>query len=106
VRIAAGAFGRGLPRADLLVSPQHRMLMTAPGQEPVLIPAKALISRQGVRVMAGLRQVEYIHLIFDHHEVVFANGAASESFLPGKMALVALDQATRREVFEIFPRLR
>lgn len=103
VRIATGALGHGLPLRPLCVSPQHRLLVEGPEDRPVLIPAKALTGRPGIRVMLGAREATYVHLIFDRHQVVFSEGAPSESFLPGRMALAALDLDLRREFFALFP---
>lgn len=50
--------------------------------------------------------VTYIHMIFDAHEIIYANGAATESFFPGDVGLTALDQACREELFALFPDLR
>ena len=58
------------------------------------------------RVMRGRRQVTYLHLIFETHQVVLANGRASESVLAGPRALAALEPAVRTEVLSLFPGLR
>jgi hypothetical protein len=50
--------------------------------------------------------VTYIHMMFDQHEVVFAHGAATESFHPGAMGLNAISDPARDELFELFPELR
>ncbi len=49
--------------------------------------------------------VEYFHMLFDSHEIVFAEGCASESFHPGEQGWKALDQATRDEILDLFPEL-
>jgi hypothetical protein len=49
--------------------------------------------------------VTYIHLMFNAHQIVFANGAPSESFYPGPMALSALASPARRELCHLFPEL-
>jgi hypothetical protein len=72
----------------------------------VLIPAKALVDMRGVRRMQGCRQVTYVHLVFDRHEIVRAEGSWTESFFPGAYALSACDRATREEIFRIFPEAR
>ncbi|MGB0412576.1 MAG: Hint domain-containing protein [Pikeienuella sp.] len=106
VVIGKGTLGDNLPHEDLVVSPQHRMLIGgAParllfGFDEVLAPAVAL---RGERMTIG--SVEYLHLVFEDHQVITANGAATESFYPGAMALNGLDAATRAEVLEIFPEL-
>jgi len=49
--------------------------------------------------------VTYIHLMFDAHQIVIANGAPSESFYPGPMALAALSDPVRDELRTLFPDL-
>ena len=90
----------------LAVSPQHGILLRINGEER-LVRATWLADMQGgaARIMTGRREVTYLHLMFDQHQIVFANGAASESFYPGKFALAAVAPAARREIFALFPRL-
>ena len=95
----------------LLVSPNHRMLLRPPQsemffQEPeVLVAAKGLVKMKGVRRVLDA-PVTYVHILFDRHEIVFANGAPSESFLPGPEALTILEEETRAEVLHLFPELK
>jgi hypothetical protein len=49
--------------------------------------------------------VTYVHVLFDRHEVVFAEGAQSESLYTGDEALKALGEAARAEIFRLFPDL-
>ena len=107
IRIAAGALGN---ERDLLVSPQHRMLLRGWqaslmfGEAEVLVAAKALVNDRTIRVQEG-GTVEYFHMLFDRHEIVFAEGAASESFHPGQQGWKALDEGTRVEILDLFPEL-
>lgn len=96
------SLGLGLPNSRLCVSPQHRMLVHDESGNSVLVPAKALTARAGVRVMRGKRRVTYIHLVFSRHEIIRANGALTESFFPGPMALKALPAEFRGEISDIF----
>jgi len=50
--------------------------------------------------------VTYIHIMFDRHEVIYAEGFATESFFAGDAALMAVDAPAREELFAIFPELR
>lgn len=100
----------GQPARDLRVSPQHRMLLDDPRFElyfdapEVLAPAKALVGRvPGVAITDGAAPVTYVHLVFDAHEIVFAEGAPSESFHPGTEAMAALPPAARAEFNALFP---
>ena len=108
IRFAKGTMGN---HRDLLVSPQHRMLCTGHlpqlhfGEYEVLAPAKSLVDDFSVTIDYG-GMVTYVHMLFDRHEVVIANGAASESFYPGETGLSTLSDASREELFRIFPELR
>ncbi len=96
------SLGPGRPNCPLCVSPQHRMLVENEAGKAVLVPAKALTGRRGVRRMHGKRWVNYIHLVFDQHEIIRANGTLTESFFPGPVALRALSPGCREEIREIF----
>ena len=109
VRIRPGVV-TGLER-DLIVSPQHRMLFQGYraellfGETEVLVAAKHLVDGLSVTRQA-MEQVTYIHMMFDQHEVVYAEGAATESFHPGSLGMDAIHDAAREELFAIFPDLR
>lgn len=111
IRIAAGALGNGLPIRDLCVSPQHRMLIASPiaqrmfGTSVVLVAAKHLVALPGIAVDDRALAVTYVHMLFDQHEIVFAEGAATESLFTGPEALKALNPATRTEILALFPQL-
>jgi hypothetical protein len=109
IRIKAGALGANMPTADLVVSPQHRVLVRSAiaqrmfGAMEVLVPAKHLTELPGVDVDADVTSISYHHLMFDAHEVVMSNGAASESLYPGPQALRALGAEALAEIEAIFP---
>jgi hypothetical protein len=95
----------------LLVSPQHRVLFRGYeaqlwfGEPEVLVPAKHLVMA-GAACLSPLASVTYIHFMCDKHEVVYANGEATESFHPGEEALDSLETPCREELFRLFPELR
>jgi hypothetical protein len=51
---------------------------------------------------AVLPRVTYLHLLFDRHEVIRADGAWSESFQPGPRNLGGLDPDQQTEIFSVF----
>jgi len=51
-------------------------------------------------------EVTYVHFLLDRHEIVFAEGATTESFHPGTQGFDALADPAREELFAIFPELR
>lgn len=110
VFIAQGALGDNLPERDMMVSPQHRMLITGAraellfGENEVLVAAKHLVGMPGIEQRL-VRQVSYIHLLFDQHEIVRADGAWSESFQPGEMTMEGMNAEQRAEILALFPEL-
>lgn len=110
VRIEADAFGPGMPARPLQVSPQHRMLLIGAGAEllfgrhEVLVSALHLLGLPGVSRPAP-DAVDYVHLLFDTHEIVCAEGMWSESYQPGVASVAGLDTAQRRELLALFPEL-
>ncbi len=112
VRIAAGALGNGLPLRDLLVSPQHRILIRSEivarmldGPREALVAAKHLVGLPGIAIDETSRGIEYWHIMCRGHEVVLAEGSAAETLLPGTEALKALGYRARRELRTLFPDL-
>lgn len=112
ITLRAGALGPGVPDRDLTVSPQHRMLLGGWqaqlnfGLDEVLAPARGLVNDTHVRIDHDLTEVEYIHLCFDRHQIVTANGAPSESLHPGTLNKSTMADAAREELFALFPDLR
>ncbi len=111
VLIQQGALGKGLPERDLVVSPNHRILVandrtTFLFREPeVLVAAKHLTTGHAVQTIES-SGTTYIHLMFDRHEVILSNGAWTESFEPNDQSLKSIGNAQRLEIFELFPALK
>jgi len=76
VMIRRGAFGEGLPRRDLLLSPDHCVFV-----EGKLIPAKLLINGMTIIQRRDVRSVHYVHVELDRHAVLLAEGLPAESYL-------------------------
>lgn len=108
IRFERGAFGTTAP---LMVSPQHRMVYSGSratlyfDAAEVMIPAKHLVDGQSVQ-QVECASVTYFHIMMDRHEVLWGNGAPSESFHPGALGLDALAQDAREELLSLFPELR
>ena len=111
IEISIGALGQGLPREPLRLSRQHRVLVSSPinqrmfGTPDSLIAAVKLIDLSGIHIDTDCTEVTYIHLLFDQHEVIFANGAPCESLHTGPEAIKSISPAARAELFAIFPEL-
>lgn len=76
IRIAAGALGGGVPWRDLLVSPDHALLV-----DGVLVPAALLLGLPGIRQEPALGPITYHHVELDAHDVLLAEGTPAESYL-------------------------
>lgn len=109
VRIMQDALGNGLPDRDLLVSRQHRMLVQSIiaermfGRPEVLIPTIKLTELPGIFVDEEIETVEYFHLLFDQHQIIYAEGAPTESLFTGPEALNSVSAEAQREIRTIFP---
>lgn len=108
IEIAAGALGN---HGELIVSPQHRVLMRDLRAQlmfdanEVLIPAKHLLNHQTVRRKPVGERVTYVHVLFDRHEVLRSNGMWTESYLPGPEAGTGFDADVQKEILSLFPQL-
>ena len=104
IRISRGLFG---PHGQLLVSPQHRILLRTVRAEllfetgEVLVKAKHLVDGCSIERIESDQEVRYFHILFDRHEIVFANGLETESYQPGDHSLEAFDRETRAEILDL-----
>ena len=110
VLIRNGALGNDLPERDLMVSPNHRLLVANDktalyfDESKVLVAAKHLTAFEGVDIRE-VSSTTYIHIMFDQHEVILSEGTWSESFQPGDNSLAGIGDAQRDEILELFPEL-
>lgn len=111
VLVRCGSLGDGLPERDLLVSPNHRLLVANDrtalyfAEDEVLVAAKHLVGARGV-LHVDAAGVTYIHFMCAAHEVVLSDGAWTESFQPGDQTLKGMGNAQRTEIHELFPELK
>jgi Ca2+-binding RTX toxin-like protein len=109
IRIRKNVVSDGKGVGDLVVSPQHRILISSKvaqrmfGDTEILVAAKQLLAIDGVDIADGFEDVTYFHILFDQHEIIYANGVPSESLYLGKEAQKSLSAAGREEIYTLFP---
>ncbi len=103
IRIPAHAFGLSRPATDLLVSPQHRIVLHDPaaellfGEPRVLAAARHLVGTFA-EATEPRSDVWYFHILTDAHEILMSNGLPSESFQPARRGMDVMAAATRAEL--------
>ena len=112
IHIRKGALGPNQPERDMRVSRQHRILvrdwraeMLFGKPDGVLVPAFALCNDKTITEERPTEDVTYIHMAFDNHEVVYADGIEAESFHPVAETVAGLSSPQRQELLELFPDL-
>ncbi len=111
VRLRADALGDGIPEREVAVAPGLRTLVSGWrcqvlfGEDEVLAPAIGLRNDHAVVTEYGAEGVEYFHLMFDAHQVIFAEGLEVESFHPGYIPPTTLDPRVRQQLAACFPHL-
>lgn len=86
IRITRDACDSLMPGEGLVLSGQHRVLLRSPicarmyGTD-VLVAAKKLVGFPGVEALDATTPLPVIHLLFDRHEVIAAEGMLCESLL-------------------------
>lgn len=107
VTFSKGALGN---QRKLMVSPHHRMLVRGAriemlfGQPEVLIAAEDLIDGDKIfRQPSAL--VTYVHIAFERHEIVFAEGARAESLQPLDADKALMSSKAYAELLQVLPEL-
>ncbi|ATG36952.1 Hemolysin-type calcium-binding protein repeat protein (2 copies)/Hint domain protein [Phaeobacter piscinae] len=101
------------PDRPMLLSPQHRLivndgcLMPEQPRDESFVSAKLLAEMDGGFAAQVTQQtpVTYVHLMTEQHEVIFAEGIATETFWPGPEAIRGLSVDDLRELLTLFPEL-
>ncbi|WP_435258760.1 Hint domain-containing protein [Thioclava sp. FR2] len=107
VVITAGTLGN---LGDLIVSPHHRIFLyqrnRRPGMETaeILIQAKHLIDDDKIFQRQG-GFVDYFSIVFDHHEIIYAEGVPVESLMVNDATVRHLPAEIAAEVRQHFPGL-
>jgi len=105
ILIPANAFGMAGPTEDLLVSPQHRVVLDGPlvelmfAKDRVLVPAKHLVGTFA-EVTQPVSDVTYFHVLLADHELLVSNGLVTESFQPAPRMIEAMAPHTRDHLLE------
>ena len=75
IRIRRGAFADNTPHADLLVSPDHALLV-----DGRLVCARQLVNGATILQETGWGSVMYFHVELDGHAILLAEGLPAESY--------------------------
>lgn len=107
ILVKKGALGN---TRDLWLSPAHRVLLqnwqaeVLFGNAEMLASVSSLVNDHTILVQK-VDTVEYFHLLFNQHEIIYSEGAATESFHPGEADLGTMAKAVRSEIYALFPEL-
>lgn len=87
ITLTKNSLAPGFPQSDLTVSRQHRVLISSPvaermtGDYEVLVPAVKLLEVEGIELRVPDDSVTLVHILFEQHEVIAAEGALVESLM-------------------------
>jgi hypothetical protein len=76
VRVRAGALAEGMPKRDLVLSPEHALAL-----DGVLVPVGLLANGTSIVQERGEARITYHHIELPAHGVLLAEGAPAESYL-------------------------
>lgn len=106
VRLGRGALGNASASGDLVVSPDHGMLVRGRHSDAeVIVAARDLADGGQIRRDHRGGPVTYVHLMLERHHLIVANGFLTESFHPGAARLDDVPEADRLRLFDIMPGL-
>lgn len=106
VHLRAGAFGPGLPESDLVLSPQHRVVVEGPACELLFGLERAFVIARHLPEPFATRpepeaDVTYYHLFLENHEVLVTNGLPSESLQPARRMIEAMSDEARESLMAV-----
>ncbi len=107
VVVQPGVLGNG---SKLIVSPHHRLFLYQRGAAPVagvaeiLVQAKHLVDGERILQREG-GFVDYFSLVFDRHEIIFAEGIAAESLMVNEATVAHLPSELAGDLLRRFPGL-
>ncbi len=111
VRIRQGALPSNRPSADLLLSPNHRLLVSSGEAERLFNTHETLIlardiakhipDKRAIYVDTAIPQVTYYHLLTGQHEIIWANGVEAETLHPSDMDMGLLDHQSRQALYTV-----
>ena len=100
ILIAAGTLNN---EHDLMLGPDHRLFIyqrndaLGAGRAEVLVRASHLVNGTTITRMDG-GFVDYFQLLFDHHQIIYAEGIAAETLLLDNRTLPALPQGLAQDL--------
>jgi hypothetical protein len=74
--VTAGALGPDVPRGELYLSAKHALFL-----DGLLIPVGCLVNGSSIVRCDCPDEIEYFHIELETHDVIFAEGAAAETFV-------------------------
>lgn len=104
VRVKRDAFGPGQPTKDVVLSPNHRVLISGAraelhfGEPEVLLPVKALMDGVTIYQETARQGISYFHLLLDGHHIVETSGLLSESLFLGDQSMLAVSLQARQDL--------
>ena len=109
IRIRPGALGSGWPQQELIVSPEHKLLVKGEVARALFNTPEVLVSAEQLENGSSIgrdyrkREVTYMHLLMPQHEILFANGVETESFHPADAAMSSLKDGDRERLLAVNP---
>jgi len=100
----AGAVGNS---EELRLSPNHRVYFSNPmvqlyfGTNAALVAAKSLVNGTTIK-QVEIDEITYFHILTAQHNVVFANGAPTETLFLGDSSRPALSRTALEELETLF----